>query len=71
MELQCRFRIVEVGVVDKLAKIEETINKLSKALLSDRVGEASNNPVLVSFKCHSQSIEKESHDNFEGGVTTF
>ena len=25
--------IVKVGVVDKLVKIEETINKLSKALL--------------------------------------
>ena len=57
--------IVKVGVDDKLVKIEETINKLSKALLFDRVGKASNNPVLISFKCHSRSIEKESLDNFE------
>ena len=24
--------------------------------------------MLISFKCHSQSIEKKSHDNFEGGL---
>ena len=44
---------MEEGVADNLAKIEETINKFSKALLFDLVGEASNNHVLVSFKCHS------------------
>ena len=70
-ELQCRFHIVEVGVADKLVRIEETINNLSKALLFDRVGEANNNLVFDSFKCHSQSVEKESHDNFEGELPLF
>ena len=67
-ELQCRFRIVEVRVADKLEKIEKTINKLSKSLFFNRVGETNNNPMLVSFKCHSQSIEKKGHDIFEGGL---
>ena len=58
-------------VANKLAKIEETINKLSKALLFDRVGKENNNPMLVSFKCHSRSVEKESHNNFEGGISLF
>ena len=71
MEHQYRFRIVEVGVADKLTKIKETISKLSKALLFDLVGKASNNLVLVSFKCHSRNVVKESHNNFEGGLPLF
>ena len=71
MELQYRFPIVDVGVANKPVKIEETINKLSKALLFNLVGKASNNPMLVSFKCYSQSVEKESHNNFEGGLPLF
>ena len=62
---------MEVGVANKLAKIEETITKLSKALLFDLVGKASNNPVLGSFKCHSRNVEKERHNNFEGGLPLF
>ena len=34
-ELQCQFYKVEVEVSGKLAKIEEIINRLSKALLFD------------------------------------
>ena len=60
-----------MGVANKLAKIEEILNKLSKALLFDLVGKASNNLVLVSFKCHSQSVEKESHNNFECKLPLF
>ena len=62
-EVQCRFRI-EVGVANKLAKFYETISRLSTDLLFNRAGETSNNHVLVSFKSHSQSVEKESRDNF-------
>ena len=53
-ELRCRFCIVEVGVADKLAKIDETMNKLFEALLFNRVGETSNHHVLVSFKRQSK-----------------
>ena len=69
-ELQCQFHIVEMGVADKLTKIEETINWLSEALLFDQAREANTNPMLVSFKSQSRSVEKESHDNFEGRKTT-
>ena len=68
MELQYRFRTMEVRVVDKFAKIEETINKLSKALLFDLLGKESNNHMLVPFKCHSRSVDKQNHNNFEGGL---
>ena len=67
-ELQYRFRKMEVRVVDKFAKIEETINKLSKALLFDLLGKESNNHMLVPFKCHSRSVDKQNHNNFEGGL---
>ena len=71
MELQYQFSIMEVRVVDKLAKIEETINKLPKALLFDLVGKASHNHVLVPLKCHSRSVEKQNHNNFKGGLPLF
>ena len=70
-ELQCQFRIVEVGVADKLAKIDETISRLFVALLFNRTGKTSNNHVLFSFKSHSRSVERESHDNFEDGKPPF
>ena len=70
-KLPCRFRIVEVGVADKLAKIDETIRRLFEALLFNRAGETSNNHVLFSFKSHSRSVERESHDNFEDGKPQF
>ena len=71
MELQYRFCIMEVRVVDKLTKIEETISKLSKALLFDLVGKARHNHVLAPFKCHSPSVEKQNHNNFEGMLPLF
>ena len=70
-ELQCRFRIVEVGVADKLAKIDKTTKRLFQALLFNRAGETSNNHVLISFKSHSRSLERESHGNFKDGKPPF
>ena len=57
-ELQCRFRKMGLGVAKRPIKIEETISRLFKALLFNRADEASNNPELVPFKSHSQSVEK-------------
>ena len=70
-ELQCRFCIVEVGVSNKLTKIEEKINKLIDTLLFNQASEASNNSVLVFFKSHRKRTKKENHDNFEGEKPQF
>ena len=59
-ELQCQFCIMEVGVADKLAKINETIRRLFEALLFNRADKTSNNHVLVSIKSHSRSVERKS-----------
>ena len=40
-ELQCRFRIMEVEVADKLAKMEEKIERLFEVMLFNQVGETS------------------------------
>ena len=56
---------------DKLTKIKETISRLSEALLFNRANKASNNPEFLPFKSHSQSVEKESRDNFEKGKPLF
>ena len=58
---------MEVGVADKLTKIDETVNILFKALLFNQASETSNNHVLVSFKSHSRNVEKESCDNLKAG----
>ena len=48
-----------------IAKINETIKRLFETLLFNRTCETSNNHVLVSFKSHSRSVDKETYDNFE------
>ena len=48
-----------------IAKIDETIKRLFEALLFNRICKTSNNHVLVSFKSHIRSVEKETYDNFE------
>ena len=54
-----------------IVKIDETIKRLFEALLFNRTCEASNNHVLVSFKSHSRSVEKETYDNFEDDKPPF
>ncbi|XP_010248468.1 PREDICTED: uncharacterized protein LOC104591377 [Nelumbo nucifera] len=71
--LQDSFSRMEAGVADKFHQLEDAINKLSEALLSNRVASTANN---LEFKANSptgrsRNMRKESRDNSKVGRQLF
>ena len=65
------FHCLELGVTDKLPKIEDSIKKLSDTLSGNQTSEPSNNIELSHSKGRSRGSEKGCRDNVEGGKPMF
>lgn len=72
--LQNSLSRVEVGVSDKLHQLEDAINKISEALLSNRIATSTSNnsePNANSPVGRSRNIREETRDNSDGGRQFF